>query len=74
MTEEYSQGRQAIVTKYLGPTKSRGSRVKATASAGSITLAWNDAALAIPWPVAGAPILSAKDARGSALRDAEVFE
>lgn len=43
MTEEYSQGRQAIVTKYLGPTNSRGSRVKATASAGSITLAWNDA-------------------------------
>lgn len=30
--------RQAIVTKFLGPTNTRGSRVKATAQAGSITL------------------------------------
>ncbi len=36
-------GRQAIVTRYLGPTNVRGSRVKATAEAGSITLSWDDA-------------------------------
>jgi hypothetical protein len=35
--------RQAIVTKYLGPTNHRGSRVKATAQAGSITIHWDDA-------------------------------
>ena len=29
---------QAIVTKYLGPTNFRGSRIKATAAAGSITV------------------------------------
>lgn len=33
--------RQAIVTKYLGPTNFRGSRVKATCDAGSITLGWD---------------------------------
>ena len=32
---------QAIVTKFLGPTNVRGSRVKATADAGSITLSWD---------------------------------
>jgi len=35
--------RQAIVTKFLGPTNYRGSRVKATAQAGSITLEWDHA-------------------------------
>lgn len=35
--------RQAIITKYMGPTNFRGSRVKATAEAGSITIDWNDA-------------------------------
>lgn len=35
--------RQAIVTKYLGPTNLRASRVKATAQAGSITVYWDDA-------------------------------
>ncbi len=35
--------RQAIETKYLGPTDTKGSRVKATAQAGSITLSWDDA-------------------------------
>lgn len=35
--------RQAIVTKYLGPTNFKGSRVKATAEAGSVTLSWDDA-------------------------------
>ena len=34
---------QAITTKYLGPTNVRGSRVKAMAAAGSITLSWDDA-------------------------------
>jgi hypothetical protein len=33
---------QAIVTRYLGPTNVRGSRVKATAEAGSVTLEWDD--------------------------------
>lgn len=32
---------QAIVTKYVGPTNHRGSRVKATAAAGSMTLSWD---------------------------------
>jgi hypothetical protein len=35
---------QAIVTRYLGPTNHRGSRVKAWCEAGSLTLPW-DAAL-----------------------------
>lgn len=32
---------QAIVTKYHGPGNVRGSRVKATAAAGSVTLSWD---------------------------------
>jgi hypothetical protein len=36
-------GIQAIVTKFLGPTNFRGSRVKATASAGSVTIEWDHA-------------------------------
>ncbi len=35
--------RQAITTKYIGATNHRGSRVKATAYAGSVTVSWNDA-------------------------------
>ena len=36
--------RQSISTKYLGATNYRGSRVKATSSAGmSLTLSWDDA-------------------------------
>ena len=34
---------QAIETKYIGPTNLRGSRVKATAQAGSIIMHWDDA-------------------------------
>ena len=34
---------QAIQTRYLGPTNTRGARVKATADAGSITLSWDHA-------------------------------
>lgn len=35
--------RQAIVTKYLGPTNTRPARVKATAQAGSVTVSWDHA-------------------------------
>lgn len=38
------------------------------------TLAWNDPDLKIDWEVEGEPIVSAKDQRGVALRDAETFE
>jgi dTDP-4-dehydrorhamnose 3,5-epimerase len=38
------------------------------------TLAWNDPDLKINWELDGDPIVSAKDQRGVALRDAETFE
>jgi dTDP-4-dehydrorhamnose 3,5-epimerase len=38
------------------------------------TLAWNDPDLKIQWELDGDPIVSAKDQRGVALRDAETFE
>jgi len=42
---------------------------------GERTIRWDDADLAIPWPVEPASaIVSEKDRQGSALRDAEVFE
>jgi dTDP-4-dehydrorhamnose 3,5-epimerase len=34
---------------------------------------WNDSELAIPWPVPGTPLVSAKDAQGSTFAAAEVF-
>lgn len=34
---------QAILTKYLGPTNVRGSRIKATARAGSVTASYDHA-------------------------------
>jgi dTDP-4-dehydrorhamnose 3,5-epimerase len=37
------------------------------------SIAWNDPDLAIEWPLAGAPVLSSKDAAGVRLRDAEVY-
>lgn len=37
-------------------------------------IVWNDPALAIPWPLDGAPALSAKDRQGKPLADAEHFE
>lgn len=38
------------------------------------SLAWNDPALGIQWPLAGGePVLAAKDAAGKRLPDAEVF-
>jgi dTDP-4-dehydrorhamnose 3,5-epimerase len=36
-------------------------------------IAWNDPALAIPWPLQGKPVLSAKDLQGVPLSQAEVF-
>jgi dTDP-4-dehydrorhamnose 3,5-epimerase len=34
---------------------------------------WNDPEIGIEWPLSGAPLLSAKDAAGLPLRDAQVF-
>jgi dTDP-4-dehydrorhamnose 3,5-epimerase len=42
--------------------------------AGERTVVWDDADLAIPWPVAAEDVIvSGKDAAGAALRDAELF-
>ncbi len=38
------------------------------------SLVWNDAALAIEWPVSGTPILTAKDAAGTPLANAAVYD
>jgi len=38
------------------------------------TLLWNDPDLAIAWPLAGEPILAAKDRLGKCLSEAEVFD
>jgi len=38
------------------------------------TLAWNDADLKIDWELESEPIVSAKDQRGLALRDAETYD
>jgi len=38
------------------------------------TVAWNDPDLKIEWQLEGEPIVSAKDQRGVALRNAETFE
>jgi dTDP-4-dehydrorhamnose 3,5-epimerase len=38
------------------------------------TLLWNDPELAIAWPLAGEPILAAKDSAGKRLSEAEVFD
>jgi dTDP-4-dehydrorhamnose 3,5-epimerase len=35
-------------------------------------IAWNDRELAIAWPLAGAPLLSPRDARAPSLREAEL--
>lgn len=37
------------------------------------TLLWNDPALAIDWPLNGAPLLAAKDAAGTPLQAAETY-
>lgn len=36
-------------------------------------IAWNDPAIAIQWPLAGKPVLSAKDQQGKSLAEAEHF-
>jgi hypothetical protein len=41
MNMTHFTNRQAIQTKFLSPTNSRGSRVKAFAAAGSVTISWN---------------------------------
>ena len=38
------------------------------------TLLWNDPVLGIDWPLAGEPILAAKDRTGKPLAEAEVFD
>jgi dTDP-4-dehydrorhamnose 3,5-epimerase len=38
------------------------------------SVAWNDPDIGIAWPLAGEPVLSAKDKAGVRLRDAEVFQ
>jgi dTDP-4-dehydrorhamnose 3,5-epimerase len=38
------------------------------------TLLWSDPALAIDWPLTGAPTLAAKDAAGRRLADADVYD
>lgn len=37
------------------------------------TLLWNDPALGISWPLAGPPLLAARDAAGTPLADAETY-
>lgn len=37
------------------------------------SIAWNDPAIAIQWPIDGEPVLSAKDQQGKSLADAEHF-
>jgi dTDP-4-dehydrorhamnose 3,5-epimerase len=38
------------------------------------TILWNDPELSIAWPVSGIPTISAKDAAGAPLREADIFE
>ena len=38
------------------------------------TLLWNDPALAIRWPLAGEPVMTDKDRRGTSLSAAETFD
>jgi dTDP-4-dehydrorhamnose 3,5-epimerase len=38
------------------------------------TIAWNDADIGVRWPLAGEPIVSDKDRRGTAFRSAELFD
>jgi dTDP-4-dehydrorhamnose 3,5-epimerase len=47
-------------TDYWSPTHER-------------TLLWNDAKLAIPWPLSGEPLLAAKDVSGRPFAEAETF-
>jgi hypothetical protein len=51
---------QAIQTKFLGATNTRGDRIKATASAGSLTLGWDYALNAEGNHIAAARALQAR--------------
>lgn len=51
---------QAIQVKYLGPTNYRGSRYKATAAAGSVTVSAKDALSTVGNVIAAAQALCAK--------------
>jgi dTDP-4-dehydrorhamnose 3,5-epimerase len=37
------------------------------------SIAWNDPAIGIDWPIEGEPLVAAKDALGKLLSEAEVF-
>lgn len=37
------------------------------------SIAWNDPAIGIAWPMSGAPVLSAKDSNAGLMADAEVY-
>jgi hypothetical protein len=52
--------RQAIQTKYLGPSNVRGARVKATSDAGSVILSWDHAVGVEENHIAAALALAAK--------------
>lgn len=52
--------RQAIVTKYHGPTDKRSSRVSATADAGRVYVEWNDSLNAEENYAVAAKVLAAK--------------
>jgi len=38
------------------------------------SLLWNDPALGLAWPLAGEPLLAAKDVKGALLKDADLFD
>lgn len=40
MIKVHKPARQAITTKYLGPTDTKGARIKASCEAGSIIVSW----------------------------------
>lgn len=53
--------RQAITTRYLGPTNRRGSRVKATCDAGTFTLGCDDSMSALQNHILVAKMLAEKN-------------
>ena len=53
-------------TKVLVPVPTRGRRGDLPDEIG---IAWNDAEAAIPWPLAGTPLLSARDQANRPLRE-----
>jgi len=51
---------QAITTKFVGPTDTKGSRIKATAEAGSVTIGWDHGLTSEGNHIAAAKALCAK--------------